>query len=89
MLGFGGPCAIKHFAHTRLRCEQPSHLGPMTLHGVGGINSRKRCCMDFVAKNSLVGESQFRALGIRSKAMLFAVENHMSLTKYSCHAFRP
>ena len=31
MLGFWGPCAIRHLAHTRLRCEQPSHLGPMTL----------------------------------------------------------
>ena len=36
----------------------------------------------------LIGESQIRALGIGSKGMLSAVENHVSLKNYSCHALR-
>lgn len=35
-----------------------------------------------------VGESQFRTLGIGSKAMLSAVENHVPLENCSCRAIR-
>lgn len=53
-VGLWGPCAINHFAAGPgwgVSSLVTWALGPYSLRGFGSISSRKRCCMDFVAKN--------------------------------------
>lgn len=75
----GALCNKSLCSRSRLRCEQPCYLGPMTLQSpwFWSFQQQEKMLYRFCGK-----ESQFRALGIGSKAMLFAVENHMPLKKY-------